>query len=117
MFTRQEAEKLGYTFEQGDQAHVIVVCKDGIDIEKVGSDSPLFFALRSVAEREGVAFPVEVTPAVVKQVSGEKYAEPPPPKLAPPAPLTAEQALAEIAALPATAKIGDVIAIAKRAIR
>lgn len=118
MFTRGEAEKRGYTFEQdGDQAHALIVYKDGAAVEKVGSDTPIFFALRLVAEREGVAFPVEVTPGVVERVSGEKYVEPPLPTPAPPRPLTADEALAEIAALSATATIKDVIAIAKRASR
>mgnify|MGYP001592313648 CR=1 FL=1 len=119
MFTRAEAEKLGYTFEQdADHAHVLAVLKDGAEVEKVGSGVPLFFALRSVAEREGVAFPAEVAPAVVKQVSGEKYVEPPPPAPGPVV-LSAEKKqaalLAEVSKLdPKTATTEQVIAAIKK---
>src|SRR3990167_5404231 len=81
MFTREEAEKRGWTFPTED-GFVCAVAPDGRTVERVASDTPYFYAARAAAEAEGEECP-EPNTAAILAVSGEKYVEPPPP----PAPL------------------------------
>lgn len=68
------AESLGWSFDDGDDG--LEGWKNGTPAFVISSDTPLFFALRSVAEIEGLPFPDAHDPATIRKVSGEKYVGP-----------------------------------------
>ncbi len=82
--TREDAERLGYELRvHGEEGHAYMT---GRLVCSVTSRTPLFALLAQIAEREGRPFTanhgghLEITPELVKQVSGERYKPDPAPE-------------------------------------